>query len=333
MDDLGLGQRAYRALRRAGIQTVGQLLELGEPGLQRLRGLGPRSLAEICHRLDALQSGRPLPPPGGATGDPLAPDLMDDPAPIGALLLPRRVVTALQRAGLHTVGALAGFTQEGLRRLRGLGETGVAAVLQSLHQYRQECSRRGAFPRRLEDWLQELIEPLPDREREVLALRYGLLGEEAHDLSAIAARWQTTRQWVSVVQGRALRRARARARLERFQPLVDAVRAAATRCGAAGPAELAEALRQDGTVGVPESTDEAVRLVGLLVHVRPGCGGWRGRPGRRRRSPSTCRRRPGACRSSWRRPAARWPWPNWPPTWRKAWGTCPPLRRRWPGRW
>ena len=270
VEELGLGQRAYRALRRAGIQTVGQLLELGEPGLRRLRGLGPRSLAEICHRLDALQSGRPLPPPGGATGDPLAPDLMDDPAPIAALLLPRRVVTALQRADLHTVGAVAGFTLEGLRRLRGLGESGVGTILEALERYRQERSRRESVPRELADWLQELIEPLADREREVLALRYGLLGSEPHDLSAIAARWQTTRQWVSVVQGRALRRARARAKLERFEPLVRAVLAAATRCGAAGPAELAEALRQDGAVGVPEATDEAVRLVGLLVQLTPG---------------------------------------------------------------
>ncbi|ADU50564.1 sigma-70 region 4 domain protein [Thermaerobacter marianensis DSM 12885] len=270
IDDLGLSQRAYRALRRAGVQTVGQLLELGEAGLRRLRGLGPRSLDEICHRLDALQSGRPLPPPGVGAGDPLAPELMDDPAPIAVLLLPRRVATALQRAGLHTVGAVAGFSQGGLRRLRGLGESGVAAILDGFRRYRQERSQRDAAPRDLEDWLRELVEPLADREREVLALRYGLLGAEPHDLAAIAARWQTTRQWVSVVQGRALRRARARARLDRFAPLVAAVQAAATRCGAAGPAELAEALRQEGTVAVPESADQAVRLVGLLVQVTPG---------------------------------------------------------------
>ncbi|HEY8552421.1 MAG TPA: DNA-directed RNA polymerase subunit alpha C-terminal domain-containing protein [Thermaerobacter sp.] len=269
IDELGLSQRAYRALRRSGIQTIGQLLELGEAGLRRLRGLGPRSLAEICHRLDALQSGRPLPPPGGA-GDPLAPDLMDDPAPLAVLLLPRRVVSALQRAGLQTVGAVAGFSQEGLRRLRGLGESGIAAILEALRRYREECSQREAVPRDLEDWLRELVEPLADREREVLVLRYGLLGAEPHDLGAIAARWQTTRQWVSVVQGRALRRARARARLPRFRPLVTAVRAVATRCGAAGTAELAEALRQDGAVGLPASSEQAVRLVGLIVQVTPG---------------------------------------------------------------
>ena len=269
IEDLGLSQRAYRALRRSGIQTIGQLLELGEAGLRRLRGLGPRSLAEICQRLDALQSGRPLPPPGGA-GDPLAPDLMDDPAPLAVLLLPRRVATALQRAGLDTVGAVAGFSQEGLRRLRGLGESGVTAILEALGRYREECSRGEAGPRALEDWLRELVEPLADREREVLVLRYGLLGAEPHDLSAIAARWQTTRQWVSVVQGRALRRVRARARLERFRPLVTAVRAAAARCGAAGTAELVEALRRGGAVTLPAAGEQAVRLVSLTVQVVPG---------------------------------------------------------------
>ncbi|HEY8393525.1 MAG TPA: DNA-directed RNA polymerase subunit alpha C-terminal domain-containing protein [Thermaerobacter sp.] len=270
VEQLGLSQRAYRALRRAGVRTVEDLVTLGETGLERLRGVGPKSLAEIRRRLEALREGRPLPPPGGAVGEPIAPDLMEDPAPVSVLLLPRRVSTALDRAGIATVGGLASLSREGLRRLRGMGEVGIEAILEACQRYRAERALAAAGPRPLGDWLRELVEPLPERERRVLELRYGLTGEGARELAEIASRWRTTRQWVSVVQGRAVRRARARARLERFQPLVDAVRACVASRGLAGVVELVDALRDNPVVLLPDDPAEAARLTGLLLQVTPG---------------------------------------------------------------
>ncbi|HEY8414219.1 MAG TPA: DNA-directed RNA polymerase subunit alpha C-terminal domain-containing protein [Thermaerobacter sp.] len=270
VDGLGLSQRAYRALRRAGVHTVEQMVALGEAGLQRLRGVGPRSLAEIRRRLDALREGRPLPPPGGAVGEPIAPDLLEDPAPISVLLLPRRVSTALERAGIATVGGLASLSREGLRRLRGMGDVGIEAILEACQRYRRERALGAAGPRPLGDWLRELVEPLPERERRVLELRYGLTGEGARELSEIAGRWRTTRQWVSVVQGRAVRRARARARLERFRPLVEAVHSCVAARGLAGVVELVDALRDSPIVLIPDDPAEATRLTGLLLQVTPG---------------------------------------------------------------
>ena len=47
MEDLGLSNRACNSLRRAGISTLGQLLEKGKEGLPPLPGLGAKSKAEV----------------------------------------------------------------------------------------------------------------------------------------------------------------------------------------------------------------------------------------------------------------------------------------------
>lgn len=268
IEQLGLEPRACGALRRHGVATVADLLGMGERGLRSLRGVGPRTLAEIQGRINALREGRPLPSPGEGA-EPIAPDLVDESAPVSVLLLPKRVTTALTRAGITQVGTLAGLSRRELVRLRGIGETGVAAIQEACRRYQSERDLHPGATRGLSQWLEDLIAPLPERERQVLALRYGLFGAEPQELAEIAARWRTTRQWISVLQGRAIRRARVRARMDRFQPLVQAVWSVVEEWGMIDATELASELRRARAIGMPEDADARIRLTRLLVQVTP----------------------------------------------------------------
>ncbi len=54
ISELGLSIRTYNALRRTGIATVGQLLELTEEEILSLRNFGPKSYEELRQRLQEL---------------------------------------------------------------------------------------------------------------------------------------------------------------------------------------------------------------------------------------------------------------------------------------
>lgn len=54
LEDLNLSTRSYNSLKRAGIFTVGQLLEKGREGLPPLPGLGAKSRAEVEELLAKL---------------------------------------------------------------------------------------------------------------------------------------------------------------------------------------------------------------------------------------------------------------------------------------
>lgn len=52
IDDLDLSVRSYNCLKRAGIQTVGELIEKTEEDMMKIRNLGKKSLKEIKERLE-----------------------------------------------------------------------------------------------------------------------------------------------------------------------------------------------------------------------------------------------------------------------------------------
>ena len=67
--ELNLSVRSYNCLKRAGCNTVGDILDLIDEegnGLRRIRNLGSRSEAEIKEMLEGLKkeyAGRPVPAP------------------------------------------------------------------------------------------------------------------------------------------------------------------------------------------------------------------------------------------------------------------------------
>jgi len=59
LEELNLSTRSYNSLKRAGIFTLGQLLEKGKEGLPPLPGLGAKSRAEVEELM--AKSGSPVP--------------------------------------------------------------------------------------------------------------------------------------------------------------------------------------------------------------------------------------------------------------------------------
>ncbi|KRQ87270.1 DNA-directed RNA polymerase subunit alpha [Caloramator mitchellensis] len=54
IEELDLSQRAFNCLKRAGINTVGDLVEKSEEDLMRVRNLGKKSLEEVIQKLESL---------------------------------------------------------------------------------------------------------------------------------------------------------------------------------------------------------------------------------------------------------------------------------------
>ncbi len=59
LEELNLSTRSYNSLRRAGIFTLGQLIEKGREGLPPLPGLGAKSRTEVEELMEKL--GSPVP--------------------------------------------------------------------------------------------------------------------------------------------------------------------------------------------------------------------------------------------------------------------------------
>ena len=75
IEDLDLSLRAYNCLKREGINTVGQLTELGEWNLLDIRNFGQRSIEEVKRKLAELdlslqtEPGDPGIWPGAVSGE------------------------------------------------------------------------------------------------------------------------------------------------------------------------------------------------------------------------------------------------------------------------
>ena len=57
IDELDLTVRSYNCLKRAGINTVGELTEKSEEDMIKVRNLGRKSLKEIKEKLETLGLG------------------------------------------------------------------------------------------------------------------------------------------------------------------------------------------------------------------------------------------------------------------------------------
>ena len=57
IDDMDLSVRSYNCLKRANIQTVGDLTRKTEEDMLKVRNLGRKSLDEVIARLEAFGLG------------------------------------------------------------------------------------------------------------------------------------------------------------------------------------------------------------------------------------------------------------------------------------
>ena len=57
IEDLDLSVRAYNCLKRAGINTVAELVQRNQEDMMKVRNLGKKSLEEVEQKLQALGLG------------------------------------------------------------------------------------------------------------------------------------------------------------------------------------------------------------------------------------------------------------------------------------
>ena len=61
IEELDLSVRAYNCLKRAGINSVAELVQKNEDDMMKVRNLGRKSLEEVEQKLEALGLGlRPI---------------------------------------------------------------------------------------------------------------------------------------------------------------------------------------------------------------------------------------------------------------------------------
>ncbi|MBR2716332.1 MAG: hypothetical protein IKD79_01160 [Oscillospiraceae bacterium] len=163
VDEIGLSIRSVNALRRAGVHTVGALLQLTEEELFLIRNLGQKSVDEIREKIREYTVLEIIEPPAAAV--PPEPEALPEKEPqstvsdsikgmpITMIGLSVRSVNALRRAGIHTVGTLLRLTEGELFDISNLGRKSVDEILQKIEEYSRQAD-------------QEPAETAPDREEE-----------------------------------------------------------------------------------------------------------------------------------------------------------------------
>lgn len=179
----GLSRRAINALARCQVQTVGELLALPAAQVRAIHAIGTKTANDIIALQETLLSrGLSAVSMSPAANEPLlVPDLCDSPEPVHKLPLGEALRSALARANLPTVGAVASLTRSELLELPGIGRKKLAEVVEALHHFRSHTEGRtvgeddGAHTL---DRIWELASrPLSDGQRVAVERSIGITGE------------------------------------------------------------------------------------------------------------------------------------------------------------
>lgn len=160
-----LPPRAVNQLARAGVQTVGELLGLGEVQVRALSNLGEKTIRDILAFQGELRT-RGLAASGIAMqSEPaIVPALVDSPEPLERLTLHAAVRRALENAKLGTIGAVARQSRSQLRAIDGIGPGRLTQVVEALLKVRDQ-GRSGATPHNLDELWEQAAQPLTDAQR------------------------------------------------------------------------------------------------------------------------------------------------------------------------
>ncbi len=185
--ELGLPSRAVRALAAAQVQTVGDLLALGEDRLQRIPGLGRLVVRVTALLARARRQGLQVERPTETDAPPLFRPLAHDPAPLADLAVDVAIIDALRQAGLRTVGDVASRTRAALQAIPKIGPGTMTRLGQALVQ-RHERAEAVEPVDTLDGLWARATGRLDDAHRDVLERVFGVRGapmtqtEAAHAL-------------------------------------------------------------------------------------------------------------------------------------------------------
>lgn len=191
VDSIGLSSRARNALTRAGVHTLGALMECSDEELMRVRGLGTKSIKEIHERLGDLEAA-------GAWLKSLRGELVDLPPNLNSTdalaNYDRRIRALIDQRGLCLPDLVRGPESGAYdtRQSLSLKAAGKEVTVRSLVPHPSEL---------LERWM----ESFPDRIRQVVRLRFNPSRPTPLTLEETAAEAGVTRQRVFQIQQDALR--------------------------------------------------------------------------------------------------------------------------------
>lgn len=183
IEELELPKRAHNALKRWGIDTLGQILFLGEDGVAGIRNVGPQVLDMIFEAIalylglsraslvspESLNDARPTietkrtpMTETKSTPSPFIGELQHVlQYPISVLTLSNRGRNCLHKAGIATIGDLWEARRVGLGRIRLVGEKTAGEIETALDDF---CNH----PRRFTD---DEIESLSDSRKNLIAIK------------------------------------------------------------------------------------------------------------------------------------------------------------------
>lgn len=194
LESLALPTRAKNWARAAGLVTLDQLVRrtpaelISQPNLGRTTVMKTRQFIEAATGLrweDLATIASAGPRPAGAVvfaspWDALRTTLTPEQRalPLGAMPMPARLRTFVEREGLTTLGDLAGRTRAELEEAPNLGRTTIATLPTLVGEYLVETTRAAALvDEGLLECFQALLEPLAPDHRMIVTRRSGLGGE------------------------------------------------------------------------------------------------------------------------------------------------------------
>lgn len=138
---LPLSARSSNCLRRAGIHTVGQLLDYPADAWPDIRNMGTKSVDEVLSLTARIRAGDGLalvaskPKPPGPPPLPRLPDI-----PVRELGLSVRANNCLEHMGVRTAADLSDATLESLLAVKNMGAKTAAQIMEKLEALREEFS-------------------------------------------------------------------------------------------------------------------------------------------------------------------------------------------------
>lgn len=125
IEDLELSIRAFNCLKRAGVNTIEDLLELDLETIRNIRNLNLKSQVEIAEKLKQCNICNNV-----------WESVLMIPQPIEKLELPIRCFNCLKRSGVETVEDILKFDSvESIHKIRNLGRHGAQAIAFILHEH------------------------------------------------------------------------------------------------------------------------------------------------------------------------------------------------------
>jgi hypothetical protein len=229
--DLALPVRLEHILHRRGVHCLGDLDAVPVENLLGMRDCGVKTVASLLHLIERAATADEHSP------SPLYFSVTENVRHLNPFDLPLsvRLEGILQRRGVHCLGDLHATRVKELQRL---GQCGVRSISELKRLIGRAAA--GEFftppadavwePAELVQTIDALMAALPDRNREILALRLGAENDRKQTYSALAARFDLTTESVRQVVLLSVRRIRKSGSL----PLRWHLEQLDARCRAAG---------------------------------------------------------------------------------------------------